>query len=278
MPSLCRPSLKVSKVWDDYKKAEGNPLKMAAFYFRRLALPFGEEGHKVSANLLEKSAYDEDHIFEIVGNEAYDILDFNELNKGKSELDRLESVMGLDVSPTHIDIIITSIHNNKLKARYIAKMDPNAKLEILELVNRYNVKVAVVDIGPERLWSEWFQDNANCSVWLGNYKGAGTRKSVENHEDEIYTMDRTVALDEAWASIKTKNILLPHNFQDILDGVWVSEMTALTQTIKRMPSGRSKKSWEGSNNDHSFHALAFLKMAHKLSFEQIIQVDSISIV
>ena len=68
------------------------------------------------------------------------------------------------------------------------------------------------------------------------------------------------------------------NYADILGGVWKDEMTALTVTLKKTAAGKDSKSWTGSNNDHSFHAMAFLKMAHKLSFEQIIQADSITIV
>jgi len=282
-PSMISGLVRISKLWQEYKEAMDDPARMAAFYFRRLAVPFESVGNKVSESGIKKCCMDKDFTFQIKSvdkaGECYDLHDLTLENRNKSEFDQTKCVMGVDVSPTHLDICVASVEKNGLKLQYVAKMDPVEKHNLLGLITRYNIKVGVIDIGPERLYANWLQDATEIPVWKCKYQGAGDdRDAKENWDDFIYTVDRTEALDEANGLIKTKQLLIPTNFELILEGSWKEELLALSRKMSEDKKGKSKVYWDGSNNDHSFHSLAYMNIAYKLlSSSKELDLDDIYI-
>ena len=283
MPSMISGLVKISTLWQEYKEAMDDPAKMAAFYFRRLAELFESVGNKVSESGIKKCCMDKDFAFQIKSvdkaGECYDLHDLTLHNRNKSEFDQTKCVMGVDVSPTHLDICVASVEKNGLKLQYVSKMDPVEKHNLLGLITRYNIKVGVIDIGPERLYANWLQDATEIPVWKCKYQGAGDdRDAKENWDDFIYTVDRTEALDEANGLIKTKQLLIPTNFELILEGSWKEELLSLSRKMSEDKKGKSKVYWDGSNNDHSFHSLAYMNIAYKLlSSSKELDLDDIYI-
>ena len=283
MPSMVSGLVKISTLWQEYKEAMDDPAKMAAFYFRRLAIPFESVGNKISSSALKRCCMDKNFSFVIKSEgksgECYHVPNFSNINANLSEFDKTRCVMGVDVSPTHLDISIASIEKNGLKLQFVAKMDPVEKHNLLSLIDRYNIQIGVIDIGPERLYANWLQDSVSIPIWKCKYQGAGDdRDAKENWDELIYTVDRTEALDEANGLIKQQQICLPYNFEAIFGGIWKDEMTALSRKMKEDKKGKGKMYWDGSNNDHSFHSLAYLNIAHKLlSSSQEMGMDDIYI-
>ena len=276
MPSIISHSTQVSKLWFEFKDARDSPAKMQAFYARRLALPYSKQGHKVSVNVLKRCADDEEYNFELHSDCAYSTYSLHDYNKNKRERDRKFSVMGVDVSPTHLDISIATVEPNYQKLIYVGKNDPDSVAVLLDLIERYYVKVATIDIGPERLFANEFQEKAPCPVWKCKYKGAGDdRDAQENYNDMIYVVDRTEALDESYSQYKQGRILLPFNFKEVIDGVWAEEMQALSRSFTEDSKGRLKVSWTGSNEDHSRHADAYRHISYKLSQQGELTDDDI---
>lgn len=287
MPSLVSPAAKVEKLWQEYLQAIDSPSKLAAFYASRLGLPFSESGHKVSQSVLKGCTKENDDPAKNINF----ILDTSETGSGKIAYTRysliaennireiddkplLECVMGIDVSPTHLDVAIGLMDGKKIELIYVGKIDPNEDKELYRLIERYNVQVAVIDIGPEGLFAKNFQEEADCTVWRCKYRGAGDSRELHyNFSDMILSVDRTEALDDSYSKLKMRKVRIPLNYTKAIEGVWVDEMQALSRTPIEDKKGKVKMVWTGSNNDHSRHALSYMHLAQD-SIEEVLDGES----
>lgn len=277
MPSYVSHSVRISQMWFEFKDARDSPSKMSAFYSKRLALPFSKTGHRISANVFNRCV-DENVVFTLETDCAYRVYDFYDINRDKQDFEKLWSVMGIDVSPTHLDISTASIHGHLQKIEFIGKIDPNMFHVLLSLVDRYNVKVACIDIGPEKLFSEKFQEEADCDVWMVKYKGVGEdRSDVQNFEQMVYTIDQTQALDKAYTSYKTLKTILPSNYEEILGGVFFQEMKSLSRNFTEDSSGKVRMKWEGPKENHSRHSDSYRNLAYEISIENVLDASCITI-
>lgn len=270
MPSLISPLAKVSSLWFEYRDAIGKPSKMSAFYARRLAEAFSDVGHKISQNVLE-NCIEEDYFFTLEQNCGYHTWSL-------VDTPDVKCAMGIDVSPSHLDVSIAAVEGNKQRLVYIGKLDPQGDYELYDLIERYNVECAVIDIGPEKMFSNNFQETAMCDVWKCKYQGSGSDRDMKyNFNDLILNTDRTEALDKSYSKYKLKKIILPENYRDILDGTFEAEMKALSRVINEDRSGKLIVSWEGSNNDHSRHSDCYRNLAAASMLEDTLDLDSIHI-
>jgi hypothetical protein len=187
--------------------------------------------------------------------------------------------MGVDVSPSHLDVSIASVEGLKQRLQYIGKLDPEDKGALHELIERYNVDVCVIDIGPELMFVNDFQLEAKCVVWKCKYQGSGSDRSLKyNFNDLILNTDRTDALDKAYSKYKLRKIILPENFEDILEGAFEDEMIALSRITNEDPrDGKLIITWEGSDNDHSRHADSYRNLAADTMVDDVLDMDAIHI-
>ena len=267
MPSLIAPINDVTTLYYEFRTAKESPSKMSDFFSMRLAEPYSEVGHKIGDNVLQECA-SEDYQFITENDCAYAFYCQEDKEAAKFDLD--STVMGVDVSPSHLDVSISVAEGKKHRLIYVGKLFPD--LDVLhDLVERYNVQVAVIDIGPEALFSSEFQDTAKCEVWRCKYQGAGdARDDKLNIKDMIYCVDRTNALDSAYKKLKLKKVILPGNYDQILDGTYVEEMQALSRVFTETKSGDVKCEWIGSNEDHQRHADAYRNLGVKITEDDIL--------
>ena len=271
MPSLISSISKVSNLWFEFRDAIGKPSKMSAFYARRLALAYSELGGKISVDTMQKCV-DEEYSFHTENSCAYDKWDI-------IDTPDIRCAMGVDVSPSHLDVSIASIEGNKQRIQYIGKLDPEDKNALHELIERYNVDVCVIDIGPELMFVNDFQLEAKCVVWKCKYQGAGSDRSLKyNFNDLILNTDRTEALDKSYSKYKLRKIILPENFEDILEGIFEEEMKALSRITHEDPKdGKLIVTWDGSNNDHSRHSDSYRNLAGETMIDDVLDMDAIHI-
>lgn len=270
MPSLISPLSSVEQGWAEYSHGLQNPSKMAKFYSMFLALPYAPVGSKVTTNLL----------FNCVGKTPESQFSVNcqfpdhatipeGTHKGPCS-------MGIDTSPNHIDIRISSNERGKRKFVYVGKIDcqgqsvDSVEAKLHYLVELYNVSCAVIDIGPEKLLAMGFAKNAKCPVWLCKFLGRGEERLMKyNFGDMIISIDRTEALDRTYAQLKTAKNLLPTNYPYIMQGAYVSEMTALVREVSEDSKGNIKYSWT-KGTDHAFLADTYDILAFDIIQEDII--------
>lgn len=259
MPSLISPLSSVEDGWVKYRAGLDNPSRMSYFYSMFLALPYAPVGSKVTPNLLGNC----------VGKETqqYTVQCLPDHARIPEDTHPGPCSMGIDTSPNHVDIRISSNERGKRKMVYIGKLDIQGQAEhvvqqqLLTLAERFNVSCAVIDIGPEKILATGFQENAPFAVWLCKFLGRGEDRLLKyNQSDMIISVDRTEALDRVYSQLKTGKNLLPANYKSIMQGVYVSEMTSLVREVSEDKAGKLRYSWT-SGNDHAFLADAYDIMA-----------------
>lgn len=261
MPSLISPNVAVADVYREFRDALENPTNLTRFYAMRVAVPFAAVGSRVSDMLLEHCA-DPDYSLEI--HPGYACI--------RGDAHPGPCSMGVDVSPTHLDIRISAYDRGRRRMVYVGKIDPNNFNLLFELVERYHVQIAVIDIGPERLLSEDFQKNAKCAVWMCKYRGSAEDRTMKlNFSDMIISVDHTEALDRGYSQLKTRKNILPKNFMYLLNGAYQEEMCALVREIDEdKKTGNVKYSWVGHKHNHHRHADVYDLLAFELLSEDVL--------
>lgn len=267
MGSLVSPLNSVASGWMDYQEGLQNPSKMASFYSMFLALPYAPVGSKVSVNLLQHCTTEK---------EKYSVKIHLDGASVPEEVHPGPCSMGIDTSPNHIDVRISCNYRGKRKLVAVHKIDAKSQgrqavEDRLHLLGEtYGVECAVIDIGPEKLLAMDFQKNANFPVWLCKFLGRGEeRKQKFNHVDMILSVDRTEALDRAYAQLKTRKNYLPDNYLSILDGAYPKEMTALVREVTEDKDGKLRYTWT-SGNDHSFLADTYDLLAFDIISQDVL--------
>lgn len=271
IPSLVSPLNSVAEGWIKYRDGLNNPSKMASFFSMFLALPYAPVGSKVSTGLMERCASKEKQQYEVKILPDHAVI-WEDTHEGPCS-------MGIDTSPNHIDIRISTNLRGKRKLIYVGKISAKeisaeaVEMQLHLLVERFHVDCAVMDIGPEKLLALDFQSNADCQVWLCKFLGRGEERKLKyNYTDMIISVDRTEALDRTYAQLKTGKNLLPSNYLHVLDGAYVSEMTALVRKVGEDKKGNLKYSWT-SGNDHAFLADSYDIMGFDIIQEDVITGD-----
>ena len=184
--------------------------------------------------------------------------------------------MGVDVGAT-LDVRISKMENKgRRRLVYCGKVRATDIHELHELIERYNVEKCVIDAGPELMLALDFQMEAECDVWLCRYGGEGSdRRRAYNVGDRTLTIDRTEALDRSYSQLRTKKVILPENYRDMLDGQFSDEMCMPVRKIEEDAKGNSKYEWT-KGKDHQRHADTYDMLANELMQDSVI--DEISIV
>lgn len=265
MPSIISPNNSVSELYLEFKAGLENPAKMGRFYSMRLALPYAAVGSRVSDSLLN-NCVEEETYFEINPDFA--------CVPGHSHPGPCS--MGIDCSPTHLDIrISTTGPNGKRRCVYLGKIDGKSWFTLHDLIERYNVQVAVIDIGPEILNAKEFQESAKCTVWRCKYLGVGADRSGKlNHVDMIVSIDRTEALDKGYSNLRTRKNMLPRNYDQIFGGNYAKEMCDLSREVREDAKGNIKYEWVGSTHDHHRHCDAYDLIAFEMMNEFVIDTKT----
>lgn len=250
---LCSPINSVSGMWERFKRALNDPGLLKQFFNSDLGLPYNAAGNRVTDTVLDRCVEDGYQVT-IRPNEAHIAEDGH---VGPCS-------MGIDVGAT-LDVRISCMETkNRRKLVYCGKVRATDMYLIHELIEKYNVEKCVIDSAPELMLAMDFQDEAQCDVWMCRYGGeGGDRRRNYNINDRIIQIDRTEALDRAYAQLRLKRNILPENYQSILNGQYLDEMCVPVREIVEDAKGNAKYEWT-KGKDHQRHCDTYDMLAHEL--------------
>jgi hypothetical protein len=269
MPSFCSPNVDIRDVYLAYVDGLESPSRMEAFYIKHMAEPYATAGNKVSEDVLEKCVpKDEEYSFILKEDQAY-----------SQERVKIPCVMGVDVAQDHWDISIS--HQEKIgdpethRLVFLGKMSPRDGLYFLhDLVDRYNVICTVIDMLPQSLEAMQFQNECATLVWRANFWNTEGRETEYRDSLGQVNVNHREMLDKAYAIIKTGKLILPSNYADVFEGIFVKEMTALTRVSEQNNKGFWVPKWQGPSENHHRFADAFRNLARETMLENIICGDT----
>lgn len=235
------PLIYIRDQWHDYQKAVHSPFILQRFYNSVCGLPYQGSGSKITEEMLK--ACEADYVLSPDMDQCAD-----------------PCSMGVDVGPRWLDVRISSYPvegQNVRRAEYIGKVTSFAELH--KLVERFNVRVCVVDAEPETHECLRFKETAKCAVYIcytkrkkGMTLGDLFLEGVK--ESKKFTIDRTVMMDTVLASIAKRQEVLPRNMRFLSEGNYVLEMTTPTRVlVVDENTGQEEFVWT-HGCDHSFLA------------------------
>lgn len=258
---LCNLINSVSGMWKRFRRGILDPAKMQQFYNSDLGQPYSAVGSKVTESLLENSV-EIGHVFHIEGSCGHVRGDTHE---GPCS-------MGVDVG-SNLDVRVSYVTSQgKRRAVFIGKVK-NLD-ELVDIIERYNVQVAVIDSMPEATLVADFQEVAPCDVWACSYRqseGSDKRKRFD-YNTQMVMIDRTAALDKSFAQLKRRRNLLPENYGPLLSGVYVEEMCLPVRELVEDSKGRQRYEWT-KGIDHQRHADTYDALAAEMMLEDDIKIS-----
>lgn len=227
--------------WLKYQEAAQSPVLLQRFYNSVAGLPYQGSGTKITEEMIQACV-----------REFY--MD--------TEKDTCEGPcsMGVDVGPQWLDVRISSYpYKDQLlrKAEYIGKV--RSFEDLYGLIERFNVKVCVVDAEPETKETLRFKEKARCAVFVCYTK---SKKSMtlgdllldKVKEDKKFTIDRTIMMDEVLSTFAKRQQFLPRNVRFLSEENYVTEMTNPTRVLEvDENNGQEVFVWT-HGCDHSFLA------------------------
>jgi hypothetical protein len=262
---LCSPINPISGMWERFQRGLNDPGLLQQFFNSDLGLPYNAAGNRVTDTVLDRCV---DPNYEVAIRP----------NMGHHRDDACDGPcsMGIDVGQT-LDVRISKAEPKGRRRLVFSGKIRALDIDILhELIERYNVEKCVIDAGPELMLATDFQESAQCEVWLCRYgQEGGDKRRQFNTQDRILTIDRTEALDRSYSQLRTRKLILPVNYRDILDGQFVEEMCMPVRNIVEDSKGNSKYEWT-KGKDHQRHADTYDMLAAWLMQESII--DDVSVV
>ena len=82
-------------------------------------------------------------------------------------------------------------------------------------------------------------------------------------------IDRTDCLDRSYSTLKVGGLLLPNNYQYLIEGNYAKEMQALSCVMLESAKGKIVRKWDGSNNDHARHSDGYRNLAAYLMRDEM---------
>jgi len=259
---LCATINPIADMWVNFQAAQSDPGLLQHFFTSELGLPFAAVGNRVNEQLLDRCVED-----------GYNVKIQPDCAFIAADRSKEDCSMGVDVGAS-FDVRISQPVRGRRRMLFVGKVPPHLDA-LCELVERYNVQKCVIDSMPETMVSREFQELAGCDVWMCRYRGEGTdRRQTYDLKDRIINVDRTEAMDRAFAQLRRKKNILPENYASILSGQWVKEMCVPVRQIVEDTRGNSRYEWT-KGTDHARHADLYDMLAADLMEESLL--DGITI-
>jgi len=251
---LCSPINSVSEMWQKFLDAVTDPALMQVFYNSYLGLPYNASGNKVTTELLDRSV-----------EEGYNLVIKDTCAHIEDDRHDGPCSLGMDIGGV-FDVRISALEPRGVRRLiYVGKLKELD--EVNDLIERYNVEYAVVDSMPEITLVQDFQETAPCAVWLCRYRGEGAdRRKNYDVRDRIINVDRTECLDRSFAALRRGKVILPENYNSILEGQWTAEMCGPVRKVVEDTKGNLKFEWSKCK-DHQRHADSYDLLAHQIILE-----------
>lgn len=231
---LFSTNVEIEEIVDRFDKGLSNDTTMQRVYNADLGLAYTAPGAKITEKMLDDCK--EDYVMQVPDKHAI-------------------CLIGIDVGKIIHIRISQLLPDKRMKAVYIGEV--REEREIIELYKLYNVKLGVIDAGPEMRMSKRIVSKLKNMFMC--YFGS-VKKDTIDIRNKIITVDRTSALDSVKEAVILQNLILPRNARSIVN--YYDHMCASTRTYDEK---RERYIWtEGSKDDHFLLAEAYGIQARKL--------------
>jgi hypothetical protein len=115
--------------------------------------------------------------------------------------------MGLDIRKHKNVVIGCRVGNDRYRILRVARVDTLA--EVMQMAERFNVRVCVGDIRPYEDEMRRFQADARFKVWLCQYSESTPLGTKWNSKEGLVTANRTEALDAGHRLVAESRVELP---------------------------------------------------------------------
>jgi hypothetical protein len=240
----------LAEIFETFESAVGDPAALQHFYTSILGIPYSGWGTRLTKATLQQAA----GAYEFVTFPTFGYVDVHK---------KVECSMGVDVGK-FFDVRISEIvGTGERVAVYVGKA--TTVEEVINLGIRFNVQCAVMDNGPETKLAEQFQEEAPFYVWLCRYhQTEGTAGGIKKDKKlRKLQVDRTTILDKTLSEIKLGRNILPANFDKLIDGEYVDEMTVSVRESVTDSNGNIRYVWT-KGKDHARHADVYDYLASRL--------------
>jgi len=168
--------------------------------------------------------------------------------------------MGVDVGGVN-NIVIRKLINGQKVALFLGKIrDEN---EILNLMDRYNVRATVIDGLPETRMVERLQAKSN-KIYITFFNHATSSIKVSRKERKIVGK-RTPIIDRVMENFNLNKYVNPANLQDIPE--YYKEMKSSTRILDSEKSPPEYVWVEGNKPDHYFITEAYCELAYEVGMQ-----------
>lgn len=225
------------ELMDRFQEGLTNPAKMQRFQNADLGKAYTSKGAKVDEGMLNQC--------------------MGEYKNGKIS-DAGIGIMGIDVGAVLNIMIGRLLPNKKIMVTYITEMEPDEKA-VIELIERFGVKIVVVDALPELYFVKKLKAVSNnvFSCYFNNSK----KDPVDTSRN--VSVDRTSTLDEVRELLYTKGMILPAGSNNIPG--FYEQMTASTRIFDEKIGKTGAYVWrEGTRPDHYFLTAGYMVIAAKI--------------
>lgn len=232
-------------LWLNFLSSQGNSSMLQVFFNSVLGMPYeGGAGERITETMMERCS------------ETYELP-----TRAKGPCS-----MGIDVGKFYDVRISDYVHEQDddgkvtVRRRLVYADKVPTMEELIELVGRFHVSVAVIDAHPELRKAKEFQMTAPCRVWRCIYPTTegqrpqavkwdkGSKQKPNRYR--TVTIDRTEAIDAVFAEYLNQRVVEPSGFGSILDGKYMAEMTSSI----RMRNDTTGRMYWSKCQDHALHA------------------------
>ena len=123
---------------------------------------------------------------------------------------------------------------------------------------------AVIDMVPLTLEAMQFQEEADIPVWRCNFWNTSGKDVQLKEEEGQVNANRREMLDKSYALFKQGKLILPNNYDQVFNGEYVKEMTALKRESEQNKNGIWTPRWVGSENNHHRLADGYRNLAREI--------------
>jgi hypothetical protein len=175
--------------------------------------------------------------------------------------------MGTDIRPDSWDVGVLEVVRagpGKLMPRMVFYGKVPDEDGAIAVAKAYRVRASVSDSSPDATLAERMQKKLKTmgiKAYRARYNTAPSEiKLVENVDEGLLRLERTMVLDDVHFAFQTCTIAIPQNFRAICRGDFWRELIVSSRVPTRW-HGREYFKWENAGPDHAFHCLSYALVA-----------------
>lgn len=240
---LYNPKRTIKEIVTDYQKAFNESVSsIEQFYNQTLGMPFHVEGQRISEENLDGCKRDYQMPVQVQG-----------------------AIAGCDVGSVNNMVVAVPMAKDRYRVVWAGTVTeffgPVDSIE--SVMNRFNVKMLVIDAAPERRKVKELIEKFPGRVFAAEYP---TKKfTIDNYImwDDVsheVKLDRTISLDYLVSDIQNQRFELPSNI-DFVENFYTQMTSSVRVTLKNARTGEPVSKWVEEKADHYFHAFNYCRIA-----------------